>query len=79
MAETPEDRVEDRVIDALDKLALSYEPITIDQAFSDTALFCSRYGYPAERTINTTRSSSRRRRSRSSTAPAPCFPTPGSM
>ena len=38
---------------ALEKLGVSFEPFTIDPEFADTAAFCEKYGYPAERTCNT--------------------------
>ncbi|HEX8144544.1 MAG TPA: YbaK/EbsC family protein [Pyrinomonadaceae bacterium] len=44
---------EQKVIDALSKIAVAYELIEIDPAFSDTALFCERYGFPPEQTCNT--------------------------
>jgi prolyl-tRNA editing enzyme YbaK/EbsC (Cys-tRNA(Pro) deacylase) len=37
----------------LDRLGLPYEVIPIDPAFADTAAFCERYGYPADRAGNT--------------------------
>jgi prolyl-tRNA editing enzyme YbaK/EbsC (Cys-tRNA(Pro) deacylase) len=49
MSATPEERV----IQALDNLGLSYEPFTIDAQFADTAAFCEKYGYAPERTANT--------------------------
>jgi prolyl-tRNA editing enzyme YbaK/EbsC (Cys-tRNA(Pro) deacylase) len=44
---------EQKVIEALRKLALPYEIIEIDPDFSDTAAFCERYGFPPEQTCNT--------------------------
>jgi prolyl-tRNA editing enzyme YbaK/EbsC (Cys-tRNA(Pro) deacylase) len=41
------------VLEALEKLGVPFEPFTIDPAFADTAAFCEKYGYPAERTCNT--------------------------
>jgi len=42
-----------RVIAALDALALPYERIDIDPEFSDTATFCQEYGEPLTHTCNT--------------------------
>ncbi len=44
---------EQRVIDALEKLGLSFERIRIDPAHADTAVFCAQYGYPPETSGNT--------------------------
>jgi prolyl-tRNA editing enzyme YbaK/EbsC (Cys-tRNA(Pro) deacylase) len=44
---------EKRVIEAADRSGVPYEVIEIDPQFSDTALFCERYGYPVEQTCNT--------------------------
>jgi prolyl-tRNA editing enzyme YbaK/EbsC (Cys-tRNA(Pro) deacylase) len=44
---------EKRVIEAADRAGVPYEVIEIDPQFSDTALFCERYGYPVEQTCNT--------------------------
>ena len=44
---------EEIVIVALQKLDVSYELIDIDPNFADTAAFCGKYGYPAERSCNT--------------------------
>ena len=41
------------VLESLEKLGVPFEPFAIDPAFSDTAAFCEKYGYPAERTCNT--------------------------
>ncbi len=38
---------------ALEDLGIPYEVLEIDPAFSDTAAFCERYGYPLEQTCNT--------------------------
>jgi prolyl-tRNA editing enzyme YbaK/EbsC (Cys-tRNA(Pro) deacylase) len=46
---TPEEKVEN----AIGRLGIRYELITIDPAFADTAAFCERYGYPVERSCNT--------------------------
>jgi len=44
---------EEIVIAALQKLDVPYELIDIDPRFADTAAFCEKYGYPAERSCNT--------------------------
>src|SRR5215468_8547864 len=44
---------EEIAIVALQKLDVSYELIDIDPNFADTAAFCGKYGYPAERSCNT--------------------------
>ena len=44
---------EQMVIEALRKLGVAYELIEIDPAFSDTAAFCERYGFPLAQTCNT--------------------------
>ena len=44
---------EQQVIDALEKIGLSYERITIDPAHADTGVFCDKYGYPPETSGNT--------------------------
>jgi len=44
---------EEIVIGALQKLDVPYELIDIDPRFADTAAFCQKYGYPAERSCNT--------------------------
>lgn len=44
---------EEKVIDALQRLGVPYELLTIDPEFSDTAAFCEKYGYPLEQTCNT--------------------------
>lgn len=49
MSSTPEALV----IQSIQKLGVPFEPFTIDPAFSDTALFCEKYGYPLDQTINT--------------------------
>src|SRR2546427_12598584 len=49
MASTPELLV----IASLKKLGAVFEPFTIDPIFADTAAFCEKYGYPADRTCNT--------------------------
>jgi prolyl-tRNA editing enzyme YbaK/EbsC (Cys-tRNA(Pro) deacylase) len=44
---------EQEVVEALEKLGVFFEPFTIDPAFSDTAAFCQKYGYPPQQTCNT--------------------------
>src|SRR6266480_3050335 len=44
---------EEIVAAAVAKLGVTYELITIDPTFADTAAFCEKYGYPVERTCNT--------------------------
>jgi prolyl-tRNA editing enzyme YbaK/EbsC (Cys-tRNA(Pro) deacylase) len=44
---------EEIVIAALQKLDVPYELIEIDPSFADTAAFCEKYSYPAERSCNT--------------------------
>lgn len=44
---------EQRVIETLKGLDVSYEIIEIDPAFSDTVAFCEKYGFPPEQTCNT--------------------------
>ncbi len=41
------------VIEAVRRTGAAYEVIEIDPQFSDTAMFCERYGFPAEQTCNT--------------------------
>jgi prolyl-tRNA editing enzyme YbaK/EbsC (Cys-tRNA(Pro) deacylase) len=50
---SPPARPEPAVERALESLGVSYEVIEIDPAWADTADFCERYGYPAERSANT--------------------------
>jgi prolyl-tRNA editing enzyme YbaK/EbsC (Cys-tRNA(Pro) deacylase) len=45
--------IEERVRQVLADLGLPYELIPIDAAFADTALFCERYGFPLEHSVNT--------------------------
>jgi prolyl-tRNA editing enzyme YbaK/EbsC (Cys-tRNA(Pro) deacylase) len=45
--------IEQRVIQVLDGLGLSYEMIAIDPAYADTAQFCERYGYAMDQSGNT--------------------------
>jgi prolyl-tRNA editing enzyme YbaK/EbsC (Cys-tRNA(Pro) deacylase) len=40
-------------LDLLARLGVEHEVIAIDPAFADTAAFCERYGYAAERSANT--------------------------
>src|ERR1700756_3441175 len=40
-------------IAAVEKLGIPYERIDIDPAYADTAAFCEKYGYPADRSCNT--------------------------
>jgi prolyl-tRNA editing enzyme YbaK/EbsC (Cys-tRNA(Pro) deacylase) len=44
---------EEIVIAALQKLDVPYELIEIDPSFADTAAFCEKYSYPADRSCNT--------------------------
>jgi prolyl-tRNA editing enzyme YbaK/EbsC (Cys-tRNA(Pro) deacylase) len=44
---------EEAVIAAIQKLGSPFEAIEIDPAFADTAAFCEKYGYPADRSCNT--------------------------
>jgi prolyl-tRNA editing enzyme YbaK/EbsC (Cys-tRNA(Pro) deacylase) len=44
---------EEKVISALERTRVSYEIVEIDPEFSDTEVFCSKYGYPPEQTCNT--------------------------
>jgi prolyl-tRNA editing enzyme YbaK/EbsC (Cys-tRNA(Pro) deacylase) len=44
---------EQLVLEALERLAVAFEPFAIDPTFADTAAFCERYGYPPEQTCNT--------------------------
>jgi prolyl-tRNA editing enzyme YbaK/EbsC (Cys-tRNA(Pro) deacylase) len=45
--------IEARVRRVLLDLGVPYELIPIDDAFADTALFCERYGFPLEHSVNT--------------------------
>jgi prolyl-tRNA editing enzyme YbaK/EbsC (Cys-tRNA(Pro) deacylase) len=45
--------LEEKIISALDRIGASYEVIEIDPEFSDTEVFCAKYGYPPEQTCNT--------------------------
>jgi prolyl-tRNA editing enzyme YbaK/EbsC (Cys-tRNA(Pro) deacylase) len=44
---------EEIVVAALQNLGVPHELIEIDAAFADTAAFCEKYGYPADRSCNT--------------------------
>jgi prolyl-tRNA editing enzyme YbaK/EbsC (Cys-tRNA(Pro) deacylase) len=45
--------IEQRVCQVLDGLGVRYDLIPIDPAFADTTLFCERYGFPADHSVNT--------------------------
>jgi len=45
--------LEEKIISALDRIGVSYEIVEIDPEFSDTEVFCAKYGYPPEQTCNT--------------------------
>jgi prolyl-tRNA editing enzyme YbaK/EbsC (Cys-tRNA(Pro) deacylase) len=45
--------IEQRVCQVLDGLGVPYELIPIDADFADTALFCERYGFPTDHSVNT--------------------------
>jgi prolyl-tRNA editing enzyme YbaK/EbsC (Cys-tRNA(Pro) deacylase) len=47
------DRIAERVLEALARLALPYERILIDPDYADTVTFCEKYGYPLDRSANT--------------------------
>jgi prolyl-tRNA editing enzyme YbaK/EbsC (Cys-tRNA(Pro) deacylase) len=44
---------EEIVIETVVKLGVWHEVIHIDPAYADTAAFCEKYGYPADRSCNT--------------------------
>ena len=44
---------EEIVAASAEKLGVPYELIPIDPAYADTAAFCGKYGYPADRSCNT--------------------------
>ena len=46
-------KLKDKIIHKLNELGFPYEVIEINPEFSDTAIFCKKYGYPAECTCNT--------------------------
>jgi prolyl-tRNA editing enzyme YbaK/EbsC (Cys-tRNA(Pro) deacylase) len=50
---TESDAIEQRVVDALQRMGLPYEIIRIDPAYADTAAFCEKYGMPLETAGNT--------------------------
>jgi len=45
--------IEQQVRQVLEALATPYELIPIDAEFADTALFCERYGFPTDHSVNT--------------------------
>jgi prolyl-tRNA editing enzyme YbaK/EbsC (Cys-tRNA(Pro) deacylase) len=45
--------IEQQVRQVLGGLGVPYELIPIDAAYADTALFCERYGFPADHSVNT--------------------------
>ena len=47
------DRLGERVRGVLDGLGVSYEVMTIDPDFADTAQFCAKYGIPLAQSANT--------------------------
>jgi prolyl-tRNA editing enzyme YbaK/EbsC (Cys-tRNA(Pro) deacylase) len=47
------DDIDGKVTTSLDALGVSYEVMTIDPDFADTARFCERYGIPLENSANT--------------------------
>jgi prolyl-tRNA editing enzyme YbaK/EbsC (Cys-tRNA(Pro) deacylase) len=47
------DAIDAKVSASLDALGVSYEIMTIDPDFADTARFCERYGIPLENSANT--------------------------
>jgi prolyl-tRNA editing enzyme YbaK/EbsC (Cys-tRNA(Pro) deacylase) len=52
--ETPDGKdIEQKVIEALDRLGLPYELVQIDPAYADTAQFCERYGFSLDESGNT--------------------------
>jgi prolyl-tRNA editing enzyme YbaK/EbsC (Cys-tRNA(Pro) deacylase) len=46
-------RPEDVVKTAIEKIGVPYELIEIDPEYADTAAFCTKYGYPVDRSCNT--------------------------
>lgn len=52
--------LEQKVLDHLDALGASYEAVTIDPTFADTAAFCETYGYSLEDSANAIVIASRR-------------------
>jgi prolyl-tRNA editing enzyme YbaK/EbsC (Cys-tRNA(Pro) deacylase) len=47
------DEAERGAVAAVERLGVSFELIACDPEHADTAAFCARYGYPAERAANT--------------------------
>ena len=47
------DDIERRVVEVLDRIAVSYELIPIDPAYADTAAFCQQYGSSLDHAGNT--------------------------
>jgi prolyl-tRNA editing enzyme YbaK/EbsC (Cys-tRNA(Pro) deacylase) len=47
------DDAEQAAVRAAERLGVPFELIPCDPAYADTAAFCARYGYPAERAANT--------------------------
>lgn len=47
------DALDQKITVAIDALGVSYERITIDPAYADTAAFCEHYGYALEQSGNT--------------------------
>jgi prolyl-tRNA editing enzyme YbaK/EbsC (Cys-tRNA(Pro) deacylase) len=53
MESATSDDPEARVLDALHRAGVSFERLPCDPDAADTAVFCARYGYPAESSLNT--------------------------
>jgi prolyl-tRNA editing enzyme YbaK/EbsC (Cys-tRNA(Pro) deacylase) len=47
------DEAEQQAVAAAERLGVPFELIPCDPEYADTAAFCARYGYPAERAANT--------------------------
>ena len=47
------DEAEQATLAAVERLGVPFELIPCDPEYADTAAFCARYGYPAERAANT--------------------------
>jgi prolyl-tRNA editing enzyme YbaK/EbsC (Cys-tRNA(Pro) deacylase) len=47
------DQAEQAVVTSVERFGLPFELIACDPEHADTAAFCARYGYPAERAANT--------------------------
>lgn len=45
--------IDQRTVEALDRLGVPYELVPIDPAYADTAEFCAQYSYPLDRSANT--------------------------